>query len=107
MDSTGAQHVFPFVPLRTDQVKHGEKVYAIGFPMKGTKIITEGIVNAPRASINGRDRVLLSAEVVNGMSGGPLMDEHGYAAGILSGSLRTMSGIPLAVSGQEAAAVVK
>ncbi|MNP47126.1 hypothetical protein D3C76_1411670 [compost metagenome] len=75
--------------------------------MKGTKIITEGIVNAPQAAINGRNRVLLSAEVVNGMSGGPLMDEHGYAAGILSGSLRTMSGIHLAVSGQEAAAVVK
>jgi S1-C subfamily serine protease len=106
-DNAGIQRTYPFIPLRTGQVKHGERVFAIGFPMKGTKIITEGIVNAARASINGRDRVLVSAELVNGMSGGPLLDEHGYAAGILSGSLRTMSGIHLAVSAEEAAAVAK
>lgn len=106
-EKAGVQRIYPFIPLRTGQMKHGEKVFAIGFPMKGTKIITEGIVNAPRAAINGRERLLVSAELVNGMSGGPLMDEHGYAAGILSGSLRTMSGIHLAVSAQEAAAVAK
>lgn len=106
-DSAGVQRTYPFIPLRTGQMKHGGKVFAIGFPMKGTTIITEGIVNAARASINGRDRVLVSAEVVNGMSGGPLVDEHGYAAGILSGSLRTMNGIHLAVSAEDAAAVAK
>ncbi len=106
-DNAGVQRTYPFIPLRTGQMKHGGKVFAIGFPMKGTKIITEGIVNTPRASINGRDRLLVSAELVNGMSGGPLLDEHGYAAGILSGSLRTMSGIHLAVSAEDAAGVVK
>lgn len=106
-DNAGVQRTYPFIPLRAGQMKHGGKAFAIGFPMKGTKIITEGIVNAPRASINGRDRLLISAELVNGMSGGPLLDEHGEAAGILSGSLRTMSGIHLAVSAEDAAAVVK
>ncbi len=107
-DNAGIQQrTYPFIPLRTGQMKHGGKVFAIGFPMKGTKIITEGIVNTPRASINGRDRLLVSAELVNGMSGGPLLDELGYAAGILSGSLRTMSGIHLAVSAEDAAAVAK
>lgn len=106
-DNGGILRTYPFIPLRTGQMKHGGKVFAIGFPMKGTKIITEGIVNAPRSSINGRDRLLISAELVNGMSGGPLLDEHGEAAGILSGSLRTMSGIHLAVSAEDAAAVVK
>ena len=106
-DNAGVERTYPFIPLRTEQMKHGGKVFAIGFPMKGTKIITEGIVNTPRASINGRDRLLVSAELVNGMSGGPLLDEYGYAAGILSGSLRTMSGIHLAVSAEDAAGVVK
>lgn len=96
-DSTANGGVYPYLPLRTTPVKHGEKVYAVGYPMKGTKIITEGVVNAPRAPINGRDRMLVSAELVNGMSGGPVLDRFGYAAGLASGSLRTMSGIHLAV----------
>lgn len=106
-DNAGTQRTYPFIPLRTTPMKHGEKAYAIGFPMKGTKIITEGIVNSARASINGRERMLVSTELVNGMSGGPLLDQHGYAAGLLSGSLRTMSGIHLAVSSQDAAATAK
>ncbi|MCR8635890.1 hypothetical protein [Paenibacillus radicis (ex Xue et al. 2023)] len=61
---------------------------------------SEGIVNAPRAVINGRDRKLVSIQLVSGMSGGPLMDSFGFAAGILSGSLRTMNGIHLAVDSQ-------
>jgi serine protease Do len=96
-DPEGKDTAYPYLPLRPDPVRAGEKVFAIGYPMKGTKIITEGIVNAPQAPINGRDRILMSAELVNGMSGGPLLDQSGYAAGVLSGSLRTMNGIHLAV----------
>ncbi|MHA6531668.1 S1 family peptidase [Paenibacillus sp. BAC0078] len=97
---------YPYLPLRTSPVKHGEKVFAIGYPMKETKIITEGIVNAPGAPINGRERILMSAALVNGMSGGPLVDQYGYAAGLLSGSLRTMNGIHLAVDAESVKRVI-
>ncbi|TBL79543.1 S1 family peptidase [Paenibacillus thalictri] len=100
IDASGTESPFPFIRLRTNALKHGENIFAVGYPMKDTPIITEGIVNAPRAPINGRDRILVSSQLVSGMSGGPLLDSFGYAAGILSGSLRAMNGIHLAVDSQ-------
>lgn len=100
LPAAGKDSPYPYLPLRTGLVKHGEQVFAIGYPLKGTKIITEGIVNAPGVPINGRQRILVSATLVNGMSGGPLIDRDGYAAGLLSGSLRTMNGIHLVVDAE-------
>jgi S1-C subfamily serine protease len=37
--------------------------------------------------------MLMTVPLSNGMSGGPIIDENGYAVGISSGTLRTMSGI--------------
>ncbi len=78
--------------------EHGQKVFALGYPMKGTKIITEGIINTPKAEINGQSRMLTSAQVASGMSGGPLLDRYGSVAGLISGSLRNMSNIHICVS---------
>ncbi|WNS46424.1 serine protease [Paenibacillus sp. MMS20-IR301] len=100
LPAAGKDKPYPYLSLRTGPVKQGAQVFAIGYPLKGTKIITEGIVNAPDVPINGRERVLISATLVNGMSGGPLIDQDGSAAGLLSGSLRTMSGIHLAVDAE-------
>ncbi|NBD27276.1 S1 family peptidase [Paenibacillus glycinis] len=85
------------IELRAEPADHGEVAFAIGYPLKATPIITEGIVNSPAALVNGRTVVLASAQVVSGMSGGPLLDEGGRMIGVLSGSLRTMEGIHLAV----------
>ncbi|GAA3408787.1 serine protease [Paenibacillus hodogayensis] len=85
------------VPQRGSALKYGEKVFAIGYPMANTPIITEGIVSSPKAEINGRDRVLISAQVASGMSGGPVLDRYGNLAGIVSGSLRTINNIHLVI----------
>ncbi|MFD0959310.1 S1C family serine protease [Paenibacillus chungangensis] len=98
---------FSALPLRPGGVSHGETVFAIGFPLKETPIITQGIVNSPEAKINGRSRVLTSAGIVSGMSGGPLLDQEGHVVGIISGSLRTMPGIHLVVSIEEVAELVE
>lgn len=95
------------VPLREEPVRFGEAVFAIGYPLSATPIITEGIVNSPSAKINGRPRILASAPIVNGMSGGPLIDARGRLAGIMSGSLRTMSGIHLAIDAQTVALLLQ
>jgi len=89
---------YPYVTLRKDALKHGEKVFAIGYPLKETPIITEGIVNSPAAVINNRERILTSAQIVSGMSGGALLDQKGQLSGIISGSLRSMDGIHLIIN---------
>ncbi|MNB72642.1 putative serine protease HhoB precursor [compost metagenome] len=94
-------NVYSYLQVRKDAVEHGEAVFALGYPLKNTNIITEGIVNTPAAEINGRSRILTSAQVASGMSGGPLMDAHGQLAGVISGSLRTMNNIHLIVNNDD------
>lgn len=106
-DSTESGAKAAPLKLRSSPMKHGERLYVIGFPMKGTKIVTEGLVNSPAAPINGHDRMLVSAQIVNGMSGGPALDRYGYVAGLISGSLRTMAGIHLVVDSQTASTVME
>lgn len=81
--------------LAAGAARSGQRVYALGYPLKGTPIITEGIVNAPAAQVNGVSRLLTSAQIASGMSGGPLLDADGRVAGIVSGSFRTMDNIHL------------
>ncbi|ASS68274.1 MULTISPECIES: serine protease [unclassified Paenibacillus] len=97
---------YPYVSLRSAKLEHGDAVYAIGFPLKNTPIVTQGIVSSPDAVVNGRSRVLIDAAIASGMSGGPLLDEQGRLAGIISGSLRTMEGIHLAAGMSDLAALL-
>lgn len=94
----GKKEAYPFLPLREPKLAHGEKIFALGYPMKDTPVITEGIVNHPNAEVNGRGRILTSAQIVSGMSGGPVLDEQGRLSGIVSGSMRTMPGIHLVIN---------
>lgn len=97
LPAPGKGEAYSYLPVRVEALNYGEAVFAVGYPLKNTVIITEGIVNNPKASINGRDRVLTSAEIVSGMSGGPLIDRQGRLVGIISGSLRTMNNIHLVI----------
>lgn len=87
--------------LSTGKVKHGQRTYAVGYPLKESKIITEGIVNAPTAPVNGEKRLLISAQVSGGMSGGPILGADGSVIGLISGSFRTMSGIHIGVTADD------
>lgn len=78
--------------------RYGQRSFAIGYPLKDGKIITEGIVNAPTAEVNDVSRLLTSAQVSAGMSGGPLLNEDGRVIGLISGSFRTMNGIHICVT---------
>jgi serine protease Do len=105
---TMSEKSFTAMPIRSDEeLRHGEHVFAMGYPLKGTPIITEGIINSPDAEINGQSRVLVSTQIVSGMSGGPIVDQEGRVAGIISGSLRTMPGIHLAVDMGAASKLLK
>ncbi|GGH69189.1 hypothetical protein GCM10008014_52320 [Paenibacillus silvae] len=87
--------------------RHGQRSFAIGYPLKDGKIITEGIVNAPTAEVNDVIRLLTSAQVSPGMSGGPLLNEEGRVIGLISGSFRTMNGIHICVTVEDIRKLLK
>lgn len=107
LPTSGKAERFHALPVHSGGAKSGEQVFAIGYPLKGTPVITQGIVNSPDAEINGRSRILTSAQIVSGMSGGPLIDGQGFVVGIISGSLRAMPGIHLVVGMDKAAPLLK
>jgi len=76
----------------------GSLLRAMGFPAKDTLVITEGIVASPEGTISGKTRILVTCDIVNGMSGGPIFNQYGEVVGVVSGSIRTMDGIHLSVT---------
>ena len=84
---------YPFLTLETGAKNSGEAVYAIGYPLKTVKLIHDGIISAPLATINGIDRLLISTELASGMSGGPVICRHGGVIGLASATVRTMNGV--------------
>lgn len=85
----------------------GAVLRAMGYPIKGTLIITEGLCSAPEATVSEKQRALVTCDIVNGMSGGPVFDRFGAVAGLCSGSVRTMSGIHLSARWEDINQAVK
>jgi len=79
--------------LEADAPRTGERAYAIGYPLKTAKIMTDGIVSSPRSVINGIERLLISADLASGMSGGPILSQYGGVIGLASATVRTMNGV--------------
>ena len=97
---------YPALQLAARSPKSGEVVRAMGYPSKETLVITEGLVSAAVGTVQDRERMLVTCEIVNGMSGGPLFNEFGEVIGMASGSVRTMDGIHLSVLWSDLEAVV-
>ena len=84
---------YPALRLKAEAPLSGAAVYALGYPLKNVKLIAGGLVSAPEAEINGTPRMLLSANLASGMSGGPVLCADGAVAGISSATLKTMNGV--------------
>ena len=92
---------YPTVTLAETVPHTGSVLRAMGFPIKGTAIITEGLLSAQCVEVSGKNRMMVTCDIVNGMSGGPILDGYGRVVGVVSGSVRTMDGIHLSVLGEE------
>ncbi len=78
-------HYLKFAPQKT--VVQGEAVWAIGHPWGLTWSVTKGIVSSPlRRSFNGHPTYFIQTDtkIVQGNSGGPLLDESGNVIGMNS-----------------------
>jgi len=84
---------YKYIELSSVEANPGGKVYAIGYPLKNAKIISDGIVANTETMINGISRTLVTSDFANGMSGGPVISESGKVIGLCSATLRTMNGV--------------
>jgi S1-C subfamily serine protease len=96
----------------SDAVSPGQPVQVIGFPLgRSVEVgrpesadvvpdptVSRGTVAALRASDAGESRYIQTdASVHPGSSGGPMLDEHGYAVGVVRMALRRSSGLAFAI----------
>lgn len=94
----------PSIPIE-ENISVGKKVFVIGYPgladnselVSSTQVlsstVTEGSVSAIKPnSSNTFELIQIDAAVQNGNSGGPIVNEDGYAVGIATYKLRSDSG---------------
>jgi len=94
----------PSIPIEKN-ISIGKKVFVIGYPgladnselVSSTQVlsstVTEGSVSAIKPnSSNTFELIQIDAAVQNGNSGGPIVNEDGYAVGIATYKLRSDSG---------------
>ncbi len=73
----------PTVPLGdSDEVKQGQRVFAVGSPLGLERSVSEGIVSLRNRLIEGRLHVQTTAEISPGNSGGPLFNYRGEVVGV-------------------------
>jgi len=85
--SEKSESLHPISETRSyDDLKVGEKVYAIGSPQGLENTLSEGIISGLRDD-NGKKLIQVTAPFTHGSSGGALIDENGKLIGITSGML--------------------
>jgi hypothetical protein len=81
------------------QVKLGEEIIIIGFPLKGVlssgPTVTTGIVSSLAGIRDDANRLQISAPVQSGNSGGPVLDRAGNVVGIVVSKLNALKFVPL------------
>ncbi len=74
---------FPSVPLgRSEELRQGDRVFAIGNPLGLERSVSEGIVSLRNRIIQSRLHVQTTAEINPGNSGGPLFNYRGEVVGV-------------------------
>jgi S1-C subfamily serine protease len=80
-------HVDRYALFTTWELRVGENVYAIGYPMLGYLgglIVTDGIVSSLYGPPDSPQYIQISAPIQPGNSGGPLFDQYGTIAGVVT-----------------------
>ena len=74
---------FATVPLgRSEELRQGDRVFAIGNPLGLERSVSEGIVSLRNRIIQSRLHVQTTAEINPGNSGGPLFNYRGEVVGV-------------------------
>lgn len=83
IEGQSMQKKFPTVALgNSNDLKQGERVFAIGSPLGLERSVSEGIVSLRNRIIQARLHVQTTAEISPGNSGGPLFNYRGQVVGV-------------------------
>jgi S1-C subfamily serine protease len=89
--SVGPTRLASVARFRSNAIRTGEDVIAVGFPLSGllaTELnVSKGIVSAAAGLLNDTSQLQISAEVQPGNSGGPLLDSTGAVVGVVVSKL--------------------
>jgi S1-C subfamily serine protease len=82
------------IPISTDKTNTGAKVFTIGYPhpelLGSSPKLSVGIVNSQIGFLDDPRTYQISVPLQSGNSGGPLIDEYGYAVGIVTSKLNAI-----------------
>ena len=85
----------PYTFPATDEVKKGESIFALGYPIAdalGRELkVTDGIINSTTGFKNSISTLQFSAPVQPGNSGGPLVNMKGEIIGLISSKISSSS----------------
>jgi tetratricopeptide (TPR) repeat protein len=76
----------------SDNLRAGEKVYAIGTPTGQEGTVSEGIISNPNREFGGQQFIQFTAAISPGSSGGGLFDESGKVIGITTQTINVRNG---------------
>ena len=76
----------------SDEVKQGQRVYAIGSPRGLANTMSEGIIANPKRTIEGTTYIQISVPIAPGSSGGALIDEYGKVVGVTTAGYTDTTG---------------
>lgn len=92
-------NTFPSVNIGdSDELKIGQKVYAIGSPMGYENTISEGIISGLRGYEEGTEELIqITAPISPGSSGGAVLDVQGNLIGISTKTLKGSQNLNFAI----------
>jgi serine protease Do len=82
---------------RIEELKQGEKVFAVGAPLGLDFSVTQGSVSSVNRENEGKVYVQIDAPINPGNSGGPLFNDRGEVIGVNSWKIRSSEGLNFAI----------
>ena len=89
--------ITPIIFAPEENLKVGERVFAIGNPLGLERTVTEGVLSQTHRNFGGVLYLQVDAPVNPGNSGGPLFNARGQVIGIINMGVPSMEGLNFAI----------
>ena len=90
--------VQPLLLGNSDEIKQGNEIFAVGYPLGLANTMSEGIISSRYFDENGIDLLQITAAISHGSSGGALFNEAGEVVGVICAYYEGGQNLNLAVA---------